>query len=128
MKITMSYKVILAGAVGILIGAVAMRAQQAKTAPGYVVAEVQVTDPAGMQPYGQQAPGTISAFGGKYVVIGGKPVALEGEAPPSLIVLQFGSVEKAKAWYDSPAYSAIRPIRQRSAKSTIFIVEGVQPQ
>jgi uncharacterized protein (DUF1330 family) len=43
------------------------------------------------------------------------------------VVIAFDSVEKAREWYDSPAYAAIRPIRQSAAKSRIFIVEGVVP-
>jgi uncharacterized protein (DUF1330 family) len=39
-------------------------------------------------------------------------------------VIKFDSMEKAKAWYDSPAYQEIRPIRHRAAKSRVFIVEG----
>jgi uncharacterized protein (DUF1330 family) len=45
-----------------------------------------------------------------------------------LTAIAFDSVAKAKAFESSAAYGAVRPIRQRSAKSTIFIVEGVQPQ
>jgi len=44
------------------------------------------------------------------------------------VVIAFDSMEKAQAWEDSPAYAAIKPIRQSSAKSRIFIAEGVAPQ
>jgi uncharacterized protein (DUF1330 family) len=55
--------------------------------------------------------------------------ALEGEAPKGgIVVIAFDSAEKARAWYDSPAYAAIRPIRQSAAKRRIFIVEGITPQ
>jgi len=42
-------------------------------------------------------------------------------------VIAFDSVEKAREWYDSPAYQKIKPIRQSAANSRIFIVEGVAP-
>jgi uncharacterized protein (DUF1330 family) len=42
--------------------------------------------------------------------------------------IAFDSAEKAREWYDSPAYAAIRPIRQSAAKSRVFIVEGLAPQ
>jgi uncharacterized protein (DUF1330 family) len=63
-----------------------------------------------------------------YLVIGGKTQSLEGEPPKTIVVIAFDSAEKARDWYDSPAYEAIRPIRQRSAKSRVFIAEGVAPQ
>jgi len=44
------------------------------------------------------------------------------------MIIAFDSAEKAREWYDSPAYEAIKPIRQSAAKSRIFIVEGVAPQ
>lgn len=124
-------KVILAALAGAVIGAAgaaAIYAQQTKMAPGYVIAEVEVTDPATFQKYAEQVPGTLAPFGGHFLMRGGKITPLEGEAPKCLTVIAFESVEKANDWEDSPAYSAIRPIRQSSAKSRIFIVEGVTPQ
>jgi uncharacterized protein (DUF1330 family) len=125
------HKVMLAVLAGALLGAAgaaAIHAQQGKVAPGYVIAEVEVTDPATFQKYAEQVAGTFAPFGGHFVVRGGKITAVEGEAPKRITVIAFDSAEKAKAWEDSPAYDAIRPIRQSSAKSRIFIVEGVTPQ
>jgi uncharacterized protein (DUF1330 family) len=44
------------------------------------------------------------------------------------VVIGFESVEKARGWYYSPAYEAIKPIRQNSTKSRILIVEGDTPK
>jgi uncharacterized protein (DUF1330 family) len=129
--VKMKLKVILAVLAGAVIGAAggaAIHAEQTKVAPGYVIAEVAVTDPATFQKYAEQVPGTLAPFGGHFLMRGGKITPLEGEAPKRLTVIVFDSAEKAKAWEDSPAYSAIRPIRQSSAKSRIFIVEGLTPQ
>jgi uncharacterized protein (DUF1330 family) len=94
-----------------------------------VIAEVEVSDPANMQKYGEKVPETLAPFDHHYVVRSSKIQALEGEPPKGgVVVIAFDSVEKARAWYDSPAYAAIRPIRQSAAKSRIFIVEGVAPQ
>jgi uncharacterized protein (DUF1330 family) len=46
------------------------------------------------------------------VVRGGAVQAVEGEAPKGyVVVIAFDSMEKARAWYYSPAYDAIKPIR-----------------
>ncbi len=127
----MNLKVILAALAGTAIGAAgaaAIHAQQSKVAPGYVIAEVEVTDPATFQKYAEQVPGTLAPFGGHFLMRGGKITPVEGDAPKRLTVIAFDSAEKAKAWEDSPAYGAIRPIRQSSAKSRVFIVEGLTPQ
>ena len=39
-------------------------------------------------------------------------------------MIVFPSLEQAQAWYDSPRYREIMPIRHRSAKSRVFIMEG----
>jgi len=109
-------------------GARAIHARDVKVLPGYVVAEVEVTDPATFQKYAEKTPGTITASGGHYIIRGGKSMSIEGEPPKRFVVIQFDSVEKAKAWEDSPAYDAIKPIRHSSAKSRVFIIEGAGPQ
>jgi uncharacterized protein (DUF1330 family) len=119
---------VLAGmAVGVA-GAVGMRAQQVKAAPAYVIGEVEVTDPVMFQKYSEKVPETLAPFNGHFVVRGGKTQALEGETPKRMVVIAFDSMEQAQAWDDSPAYEAIKPIRQKSAKSRLFIVEGVAPR
>jgi uncharacterized protein (DUF1330 family) len=125
-------KLALAVLAGVSIGAAgarAIHAQQVKTPPAYVIAEVEVTDLPGMQQYGQKVPETLAPFNHQYLVRSNKIQSLEGEPPKGgIVVIAFDSVEKAREWYDSPAYAAIRPIRQKAAKSRIFIVEGIAPQ
>jgi uncharacterized protein (DUF1330 family) len=123
-----NYKVILGMLVGAVIGvagATAIHARQVnKELPGYIVAEVDVTAPATFQKYADKVPGSLAPFNARYVIRGGNPKTLEGESPKRFVVIQFDSVEQAQAWYDSPAYDAIKPIRHSSAKSRVFIAEG----
>jgi uncharacterized protein (DUF1330 family) len=127
-----NYKLALAVLAGVSIGiagARAIHAQPAQTRPAYVIAEVEVTDPTTLKKYSDKAPQIVASFNGRYVVRGGNVQALEGEPPKGfIVVIGFDSVEKAREWYDSPAYSAIKPFRQSSTKSRIFIAEGVAPQ
>jgi uncharacterized protein (DUF1330 family) len=93
-----------------------------------VIAEAEVTDPAALQNYGDKIAETLAPFNHRYVVRTSKIQALEGDPPKGrIVVIAFDSAEKAREWYDSPAYAAIRPIRQSAAKSRIFIVEGLAP-
>jgi uncharacterized protein (DUF1330 family) len=125
---------VLAGVAISTATAQAIRGQQVKTAPIYVIAEVEkdptkTQDPAAAQKYREEAPKTLIPFGGRYLVVGGKVQAVEGEAPKGyIVVIAFDSLEKARGWYYSPAYEAIKPIRQNSTKSRILIVEGVAAQ
>jgi uncharacterized protein (DUF1330 family) len=126
------YKLVLAVLVGISIGvagAKAIHAQQEKAPPGYVISEADaILDIPTVQKYGQGVPETLAPFNHHFIVGGGKPQALDGgEAPKGIVVIAFDSMEKAREWYDSPAYQAIKPLRQSSTKGRMFIVEGVTP-
>ncbi len=49
---------------------------------------------------------------------------LEGAALESVVILEFPSMEAARAWYDSPAYQTLRQRRFLAADYRAFIVEG----
>jgi uncharacterized protein (DUF1330 family) len=126
-----NHKLALAVLVGIAIGiagATAIHARQVKAPPAYVIAEVDVQDPTTFQKYSTQVPGTLQPFNGHFLVRGGKIQAVEGEIPKRFVIIAFESVEKAQGWEDSPAYEAIKPIRHSSAKSRVFIAEGIAAQ
>jgi uncharacterized protein (DUF1330 family) len=125
------HKLALAVIAGVAIGAAGatvINAQQVKSPPAYAIGEVEVTDPTTFQKYAENVPATIAASGGHYLVRGGKTEAVEGDAPKRFVVIAFDSAEKARGWYNSPAYEAIKSIRHSSAKSRVFIVDGVAPQ
>jgi uncharacterized protein (DUF1330 family) len=93
---------------------------------GYIVADIEITDPDEYQKYAQQTAATIERYGGKFLVRGGRSETLEGDwKTERLVILEFPSVEQAKKWYDSPEYSAIKGIRHRSAVSKMLLVHGV---
>jgi uncharacterized protein (DUF1330 family) len=124
-----SFLILAAGVTIGLAASGAIRAQQAKTPAGYVVAEVNVTDPATFKKYAAQVPATLAPFGGKYLVRAGKITPVEGDAPKgNIVVIAFDSVGQAEAWENSKAYEAIKPLRHKSATSRVFIVQGVAAQ
>jgi len=98
---------------------------KAVTAPAYLVAQGTVFDPAKFHTYARQIPLTLAPFGGHVLVSGGKMEALEGDPPKFSVIIAFDSLENANAWWNSPAYEAIKPIRHASSKATLFFVEGV---
>jgi uncharacterized protein (DUF1330 family) len=133
-----NHKLTLAVLAGVSIGvatAETIHAPQAKVPPAYIIAEVEkdstkIEDPAASRRYAEEAPKSLVPFNGQYVVRGGGKIqTLEGEASKGyIVVIGFESVEKARGWYNSPAYEAIKPIRQNSTKSRILIVEGATPK
>jgi uncharacterized protein (DUF1330 family) len=96
-------------------------------AGAYYISEFEVTDMEGIRPYSAAVESTFTPFGGRYVVRGGKVASLEGNPARRVIMIAFPSMEQAQAWYDSPAYREILPIRHRSANSRVFILQGMTP-
>jgi uncharacterized protein (DUF1330 family) len=98
------------------------------SAPAYFVAEYKVNDAAGLVPYREHVEATFLPYGGHFVARGGETRSLEGALiKGGIVVIEFPSFEKASAWYDSAEYGKLRPIRQRSAETRAYIVQGTQP-
>jgi uncharacterized protein (DUF1330 family) len=93
----------------------------------YVIVDVDVHEPDADRDYQRQVPDTLAPFGGRFIVRGGKAETLEGHwQPQRVVVLEFPSVDQARAWHASQAYQAIIPIRQRNATTHFLtLVEGV---
>ena len=96
--------------------------------PGYVIVDVDVKDATAYTEYRAKAPATVTASGGRYVVRGGSVTHVEpGWDVHRFVVLEFPSVAAAKAWYASPAYQKILPIRLKTTRSRMMFVEGLEP-
>lgn len=93
--------------------------------PAYVIARVNVTDPEQYAKYKLLTPDAIAASGGKFIVRGGDHEVLEGPADDRrIVVLEFESVDDARAFYDSPGYSHAREVREGAAEMEMVVVEG----
>jgi len=96
--------------------------------PGYLIANLEVTDPAGFEEYRQKVSPLIAQFGGRYLVRGGDVRTLEGSLPiRRLVVLEFPSVEAAQRFYDCPEYQPLLKIRLASTKSDLVLAAGYSP-
>ena len=94
----------------------------------YLIVESQITDPEQFKRYMADAPAVAKAFGGEYLVRGGRMQVLEGDwQPPRLTVLRYPDFEQAKAMYDSPGYVHARSLRKgATACFNMVLVEGVE--
>ena len=93
---------------------------------GYVIAEVDITDPEKFEVYRGQVGATIEKYGGKYVVRGGAAETAEGTwQPKRLVIIEFESMARAKEWYHSAEYSGPMQLRHQAANTNVVFVEGV---
>ena len=93
----------------------------------YLIVESNITDPEAFKRYMAQAPAVVRAFGGEYLVRGGRMAVQEGDwRPPRLTVLRYPDFETAQRMYDSPEYTAARALRRgATAVFNMVLVEGV---
>jgi uncharacterized protein (DUF1330 family) len=94
--------------------------------PAYVIFDIHVDDPDAYAPYRGPAGESVKAHGGRYLARGGACDVLEGEWDVDrLVVLEFPSMERARAWYESDEYQAVAPIRQGASRGRGVLIEGV---
>jgi uncharacterized protein (DUF1330 family) len=93
----------------------------------YIIADFEILDWEGMKAYAQRVGATIKQYGGTYLVQGATTETLEGDwHPHRLVILEFESVEQAKRWYHSEEYSAIKPIRHKTARTQLIVVPRIE--
>ena len=94
--------------------------------PAYLVAELEVTDPAQFEEYRKGVPASIAAYGGRYIARGGAIEPLEGDwSPKRMVLVEFPSLAQAKAWYASAEYRDLLALRLKSAKTRAVLLEGL---
>ena len=74
--------------------------------------------------YASQTVASAEKFGGKFLVKGGPMEQLEGTGPDRHVVIEFASMEQAKAFYTSEEYAKILPIALQNSKRDAVLVEG----
>ncbi len=93
----------------------------------YLVGQATVKDAAALAAYAEKAGPTIPA-GATVLALDESTETIEGDgAPPRTIIIEFPSREAFRAWYDSPEYQAVLPLRLRAAPGNACLVEGVPP-
>ena len=91
----------------------------------YVIAEVEVTDPEAYKAYAAAVPATIAQYGGRFLARGGAAEVLEGEWPQRRrVIIEFPSVEAARAWWDSREYERPKAMRRAASKGRLILLEG----
>lgn len=92
----------------------------------YVIAHVDVKDPVRYEDYKKMVLPTITAYGGRFLARGGTVESLEGDwRPTRLVIVEFPSAERARAWWASPEYAEAKALRQATSEGSLVILQGV---
>jgi uncharacterized protein (DUF1330 family) len=92
----------------------------------FVVVQESIENEAVFAQYRAKAPATVEAYGGKFLARGGNLEVLEGELPHKrLVILEFPTRQDAIAWYNSPEYQEILPLRLSSSRGIFAVLDGM---
>ena len=93
--------------------------------PAYLICRIHVTDPQRYDEYKKLTPAAIAKHGGRFVVRGGPVTTLEGpDEHDRVVVIEFPTMERAKAFWDGPDYAAAKALRKNAATGQFILVEG----
>jgi uncharacterized protein (DUF1330 family) len=93
---------------------------------GYIIANVQVTNPVQYEEYKKWSTAAMKAHNAEVCVRGGQVQVLEGDwAPERIVILKFPTFDAAKAFYETPEYLKAREARAGAAIMRMVVVEGL---
>lgn len=96
-------------------------------APGYVIAQINVTDAQVYPSYVAMVQPIIQRFGGEFLVRGGRSESFEGTPPGDRhVVIRFPSYQAAQDWYHSEDYAQAKALRMSASNSVQTIVEELK--
>lgn len=91
----------------------------------YIIVDITITDPALYEDYKKLTPASLVPYEGRFIVRGGATETLEGEWKPGrLVILEFPSAEKARAWWSSDTYAPAKALRQAASHTQLILAEG----
>lgn len=95
----------------------------------YLIIEAHITDPQGFTAYACATPEVAARYGGHYLVMGGVQQSLEGEhAPARTVISHWPDRAAALAFWHSPEYAAIKPLRAGTGSFRVLLADGAQIQ
>ena len=93
--------------------------------PAYLISDVTVRNPEAFETYRTRAAKAIARYGGRYLVRGGDIQLLEGQwEPRMLVIVEFPSMEQARAWYKSPEYAVALEVHDVALERNMIFADG----
>jgi uncharacterized protein (DUF1330 family) len=92
----------------------------------YAIFDADIHDPSGMDEYLDKVPATLEQYGAKLLAATSTIDAVEGGwASKRIVILEFADMTAARAWYSSPEYQAVLPLRLKAANDRVIFVDGM---
>ena len=96
--------------------------------PVYAIVQGKVENPGSLAQYVARAGPTIRSHQGRTIAFDDEPVVIEGKMEhPRTVIVEFPSMAAFRAWYESPEYQEILPLRLKSTQGTLIVTKGFTP-
>ena len=93
---------------------------------GYAIVRVTIHDEDRYADYRAGTLASLEPYGGRFIVRGGETECVEGSWDAQrTVVIEFPSLEQARAWYHGDAYQQLAAIRRDASTADFVLVEGV---
>ena len=93
---------------------------------GYAIVLLDVTDRDRYAAYARAATEIEARHGGRPLAVGDAHEVVEGEWPTErTVILEFPSIDAARAWYSDPDYQPLIELRRGATVSRILFMEGL---
>lgn len=92
----------------------------------YWIAHVTVTDPKKYAGYQSLAPAAFAKYGAVFLARGGASQVMEGADFARHVIIEFPSLDAARACYASPEYTTARDARHGACIAQVTLVEGLR--
>jgi uncharacterized protein (DUF1330 family) len=91
----------------------------------YLISDVNVRNAGAFETYRTRAAESIAKYGGRYLARGGEVQVLEGVwNPRNIIIVEFRSLEQARAWYASTEYAFALEVHDIALERNLILVDG----
>ena len=94
-------------------------------AKGYLIAHIRVRDKDAFEEFKRLSGAAIKAHNGKMLVRNPAPDHREGGGQGLAILIEFESLDAARAFYESDEYSEARAVREKVSETDLILVEGL---
>ena len=93
----------------------------------YVLVDTKISNSENYEIYKSKAKPIAEKFGGKYLTRGGEMNVVQSDlwSPTRLVLVEFPSIDSARAFHNSEDYADVKKLRLENAESTLVILEGL---
>ena len=92
----------------------------------YIVVDTKISDAEKYEEYKRLAKPIAEKHGGVYKARGGELEVFESDlwTPTRLVIVEFPSMDAARAFLNDPEYAPVRDIRRGNAVCTLALIDG----